>query len=218
MNEPPGARLRVALSALTIAESFRDGDHETLLLMDSVTRYAMALREIGLAAGEPPTTKGYPPSVFAALPRLCERAGWSDVNAMTAFFTVLIEGDDIHDPIGDAVRSILDGHVLLSRDLAREGHYPAVDVLGSVSRLRNEVVESADRSAGDRLLRWLKSLEENRDLVSIGAYVPGSDRVLDQALAARDQIRSFLTQGIDEQADVGESFTALRALAGGEAA
>ncbi len=217
-DESAVMRTKGAETAMTIAESFRDADQETLLLMDSVTRYAMALREIGLAAGEPPTTKGYPPSVFAALPRLCERAGWSDVNAMTAFFTVLIEGDDIHDPIGDAVRSILDGHVLLSRDLAREGHYPAIDVLGSVSRLRGEVVAPGDRAAGDRLLRWLKALEANRDLVNIGAYVPGSDRVLDQALAARDHIRGFLTQAIDEQADAQESLAALRALAGGEAA
>ena len=120
-------------------------------MMDSATRYAMALREIGLAAGEPPTTKGYPPSTFAALPRLCERAGWSEINAMTAFFTVLIEGDDIHDPVGDAMRSILDGHVMLSRDLARQHHYPAVDVLGSVSRLRSDIVAARDRDAGARL-------------------------------------------------------------------
>jgi flagellar biosynthesis/type III secretory pathway ATPase len=137
---------------------------------------------------------------------------------MTAFFTVLIEGDDIHDPIGDAVRSILDGHLLLSRDLAREGHYPAIDVLGSVSRLRNEVVGPEDRIAGDRLVRWLKTLEENRDLVNIGAYVPGSDPVLDRALAARDRIREFLTQGIDERADVTASLAALRELTDGEAA
>jgi FliI/YscN family ATPase len=217
-DESAVMRAKGAETAMTIAENFRDRDRETLLLMDSVTRYAMALREIGLAAGEPPTTKGYPPSVFAALPRLCERAGWSDVNAMTAFFTVLIEGDDIHDPIGDAVRSILDGHLLLSRDLAREGHYPAIDVLGSVSRLRNEVVGPEDRTAGDRLVRWLKTLEENRDLVNIGAYVPGSDPVLDRALAARDRIREFLTQGIDERAEVTASLAALRELTDGEAA
>jgi len=217
-DESAVMRAKGAETAMTIAESFREDDRETLLLMDSITRYAMALREIGLAAGEPPTTKGYPPSVFAALPRLCERAGWSAVNAMTAFFTVLIEGDDIHDPIGDAVRSILDGHVMLSRDLAREGHYPAIDVLGSISRLRNEVVAPADRLAGDRLLRWLKALEENRDLVNIGAYVPGSDRVLDEALAARDAVREFLTQGLDEHAAAADSLDRLRQLCGGEAA
>ena len=131
---------------------------------------------------------------------------------MTAFFTVLIEGDDIHDPIGDAMRSILDGHVMLNRDLAREGHYPAIDVLGSISRLRNEVIAEPDRQAGDVLMRWLKSLEENRDLVSIGAYAAGSDPVLDQALAHRDDVRAFLTQPMDEQADATESLTQLREL------
>ena len=199
-DESAVMRAKGAETAMTIAENFRDADHDVLFMMDSATRYAMALREIGLAAGEPPTTKGYPPSVFAALPRLCERAGWSAVNAMTAFFTVLIEGDDIHDPIGDAMRSILDGHVMLSRDLAREHHYPAVDVLGSISRLRNEVVPEDDLEAGSRLLRWLKALEDNRDLVNIGAYVPGSDRVLDEALAHRDDIRHFLVQGMRDQA------------------
>ena len=212
-DESAVMRAKGAETALTIAESFRDNDRDVLLMMDSATRYAMALREIGLAAGEPPTTKGYPPSVFAALPRLCERAGWSAVNAMTAFFTVLIEGDDIHDPVGDAMRSILDGHVMLSRDLAREGHYPAIDVLGSVSRLRNEVVDRDTRQAGDRVMRLMKSLEDNRDLVSIGAYVPGSDPVLDDALSGRDHIRGFLTQDIDERAGGDESRQALRELA-----
>jgi flagellum-specific ATP synthase len=210
-------RAKGAETAMAIAEDFRDADNEVLMLMDSATRYAMALREIGLAAGEPPTTKGYPPSVFAALPRLCERAGWSEVNAMTAFFTVLIEGDDIHDPVGDAMRSILDGHVMLSRDLAREGHYPAIDVLGSVSRLRNDVAPLEIRRAGDHLLRWLKTLEDNRDLVSIGAYAAGSDPLLDAALASRDAIRTFLTQGLDERADLAEGHAALRALIGKEA-
>jgi len=183
-------------------------------MMDSATRYAMALREIGLAAGEPPTTKGYPPSVFAALPKLCERAGCSEVNAMTAFFTVLIEGDDIHDPVGDSMRSILDGHIMLSRDLARQHHYPAVDVLGSVSRLRNDIVTPEDREAGARLMRWLKSLEDNRDLVNIGAYVQGADPLLDEALAREDEVREFLTQGITENTEVLDSLTRLRELTG----
>jgi len=211
-DESAVMRAKGAETAMSIAEGFRDSDRDVLLLMDSATRYAMALREIGLAAGEPPTTKGYPPSVYASLPRLCERAGWSAVNAMTAFFTVLIEGDDIHDPIGDAMRSILDGHLMLSRDLAREGHYPAIDVLGSISRLRNDVVGDDERRAGEQLMRWLKSLEENRDLVSIGAYVAGSDPVLDQALANRDAIRDFLTQGMTEHADARKSMAALTGL------
>ncbi|RKZ17430.1 hypothetical protein DRQ50_04970, partial [bacterium] len=161
-DESAVMRAKGAETAMTIAENFRESNREVLFLMDSATRYAMALREIGLAAGEPPTTKGYPPSVFAALPRLCERAGWSAVNAMTAFFTVLIEGDDIQDPVGDAVRSILDGHIMLSRDLARDQHYPAIDVLGSVSRLRNDIVDRQDLSAMSRITRWMKSAEDNR--------------------------------------------------------
>jgi flagellum-specific ATP synthase len=155
--------------------------------------------------------------VFATLPRLCERAGWSAVNAMTAFFTVLVEGDDLQDPVSDAMRAILDGHVVLSRDLAREGHYPAVDVLGSISRLRNEVVPDDVRRAGERLVRWLKTLEENRDLVNIGAYAAGSDPLLDEALEHRDAIRSFLIQGMDERADPDETWRRLAELVGREA-
>jgi flagellum-specific ATP synthase len=181
--------------------------------MDSATRYAMALREIGLAAGEPPTTKGYTPSVFAALPRLCERAGWSAVNAMTAFFTVLIEGDDIHDPVGDALRSILDGHVVLSRDLARQGHYPAIDVLGSISRLRADVLAPPLLEAGTHVLGWLKALEENRDLIAIGAYVPGSDQLVDAALARQREIRRYLQQAVADRAPLGDTFDRLRVLA-----
>jgi len=213
-DESAVMRAKGAETAMSIAESYRDSNHEVLFMMDSATRYAMALREIGLAAGEPPTTKGYPPSVFAALPKLCERAGCSEVNAMTAFFTVLIEGDDIHDPVGDSMRSILDGHVMLSRDLARQHHYPAVDVLGSVSRLRNDIVTPEDREAGARLMRWLKSLEDNRDLVNIGAYVQGADPLLDEALAREDEVREFLTQGITENTEVLDSLTRLRELTG----
>jgi flagellar biosynthesis/type III secretory pathway ATPase len=183
---------------------------------DTAMSIAMALREIGLAAGEPPTTKGYPPSTFAALPRLCERAGWSEINAMTAFFTVLIEGDDIHDPVGDAMRSILDGHVMLSRDLARQHHYPAVDVLGSISRLRSDIVGKGDREAGARLMRWLKTLEDNRDLVNIGAYVPGADPVLDEALARENDIKAFLRQDVLESTDAETSLAGLRRLTGVE--
>jgi flagellum-specific ATP synthase len=207
-------RTKGAETAMTIAEHFRDTDHEVLFMMDSATRYAMALREIGLAAGEPPTTKGYPPSVFAALPKLCERAGWSDLNSMTAFFTVLIEGDDIQDPVGDAMRSILDGHIMLSRDLARQHHYPAVDVLGSISRLRNDIVSPADITAGARLMRWLKALEDNRDLVNIGAYAAGSDPLLDEALAREDDVRAFLTQAVGEGSALVETLGRLRQLTG----
>ena len=192
-------RVKGAETAMTIAESFRDQGDNVLFMMDSATRYAMALREIGLAVGEPPTTKGYTPSVFATLPKLCERPGWSEANAITAFFTVLIEGDDEHDPVGEAMRSILDGHVMLSRDLARQGHFPAIDVLGSVSRLRNDVVDDTVRAAGVKLLSWMKSLEENRDLINIGAYVAGSDPLVDAALTKRDAMDRFLRQAVDEK-------------------
>ena len=213
-DESAVLRAKGADTAMTIAESFRENNQSVLFMMDSATRYAMALREIGLAAGEPPTTKGYPPSVFAALPRLCERAGWSDINSMTAFFSVLIEGDDLQDPIGDAMRSILDGHIMLSRDLARRNHYPAVDVLGSVSRLRNDVVGPDDIEAGARLMVWLKALEDNRDLINIGAYVAGSDRTLDQALACEAEIEAFLRQGVSEGHPATEAMSGLRQLTG----
>ncbi len=211
-DESAVLRAKGADTAMTIAESFRENDQSVLFMMDSATRYAMALREIGLAAGEPPTTKGYPPSVFAALPRLCERAGWSGINSMTAFFSVLIEGDDIHDPVGDAMRSILDGHIMLSRDLARRHHYPAVDVLGSVSRLRNDVVPVEDIKAGARLMGWLKALEDNRDLINIGAYVGGTDPVLDMALEREEAIRSFLTQEVNVGHSTHDSLMDLRRL------
>ncbi len=212
-DESAVLRAKGAETAMAIAESFREADHNVLFLMDSATRFAMALREIGLAAGEPPTTKGYTPSVFAALPRLCERAGWSAINAITAFFTVLIEGDDIHDPVGDAMRSILDGHVMLSRDLAREGHYPAIDVLGSISRLRQEIVAPELLASGQQVLRWLKAIEENRDLINIGAYVPGSDPLVDTALARQGDVRTFLCQAVADPAPLDDTCARLRALA-----
>lgn len=208
-------RVKGAETAMTVAEHFRDSGSNVLFMMDSVTRYAMALREIGLAIGEPPTTKGYTPSVFAALPKLCERSGWTDQNAITAFLTVLIEGDDENDPVGDAMRSILDGHIMLSRDLARQGHYPAIDVLGSVSRLRNAVVDEAVQGAGITIMRWLKALEENRDLINIGAYVAGSDPLVDTALAKQDALRAFLCQTVEESSEWDTSITDMVTLATG---
>ena len=208
-------RSRGAETATAIAEYFRDQGKNVMLMMDSLTRYAMARREIGLASGEPPTTKGYTPSVFADLPRLCERAGWSDRGSITAFYSVLIEGDDIHDPVGDAVRSILDGHLVLSRDLARENHYPAIDVLGSISRLRNRIVDPEVLEAGSTLFRWMKAYEENRDLINIGAYVTGSDPLVDQAIARRERIRAFLCQPVEEPAPWAETIASLETLTGG---
>jgi FliI/YscN family ATPase len=211
-------RAKGAETAMAIAESFREANRNVLFLMDSATRYAMSLREIGLAAGEPPTTKGYPPSLFAALPRLYERAGWSAVNSMTAFITVLIEGDDIHDPVGDAMRSILDGHLMLSRDLARQNHYPAIDILGSISRLRQEVMDKEVLAAGARVTRWLKALEDNRDLINIGAYVPGSDPLVDTALAKETDIKTFLQQPVEKFAMLQDSLQRLIEVARDEAA
>lgn len=206
-------RVKGAETAMTIAEYFRDRGSNVLFMMDSITRYAMALREIGLAIGEPPTTKGYTPSVFAALPRLCERAGWTEENSITAFLTVLIEGDDENDPVGDAMRSILDGHVMLSRDLARQGQYPAIDVLGSVSRLRDAVVDDTVLAAGIKVMRWLKALEENRDLINIGAYVAGSDPLVDAALAKQDALRAFLCQDVANATDWQGALSDVMALA-----
>jgi flagellum-specific ATP synthase len=208
-------RVKGAETAMTIAEYFRDQGDNVLFMMDSVTRYAMALREIGLAVGEPPTTKGYTPSVFSILPKLCERPGWTEANAITAFFTVLIEGDDEHDPIGDAMRSILDGHVMLSRDLARQGRFPAIDILGSISRLRNEVVDAQVVDSGITLMRWLKALEENRDLINIGAYVAGSDPLVDAALAKQEAIHRFLGQDIAEKVQWDNAITDLVTLTTG---
>jgi len=205
-------RVKGAETAMTIAEFFRDQGRNVQFMMDSVTRYAMALREIGLAVGEPPTTKGYTPSVFATLPKLCERSGWSNTNAITAFFTVLIEGDDEHDPIGDAMRSILDGHIMLSRDLARQGRFPAIDILGSVSRLRNAVVDKPVIESGITLMRWLKALEENRDLINIGAYVAGSDPLVDAALSKQEAIQRFMSQTIAEKASWDSSISDLVSL------
>jgi len=199
-DESAVMRARGAETAMAVAESFRDSQKNVMFLMDSVTRYAMALREIGLATGEPPTTKGYTPSVFAALPKLCERAGCAETHSITALFTVLIEGDDIHDPIGDAMRSILDGHIMLSRDLARENHYPAIDVLGSVSRLKTTVSEEVHLKAGNKVSSWLKIIEDNKDLITIGAYTEGNDPILDKALEEQGRIREFLCQGEDDRA------------------
>jgi len=214
-DQSPVLRVRAAEMAMSIGEWFREHDQNVMMVMDSVTRYAMALREIGLAVGEPPTTKGYTPSVFAELARLLERAGTSAVNAMTAFFTVLVEGDDLNDPIADAVRSIADGHIVLSRDLARRGHYPAIDVMGSVSRLMSAVTSPEHREASSRVLGLLKLLEDNEDLINIGAYRPGSNPRLDHAIRLRDAVESFLRQGLDEHVPMPRTMQDLLTLAQG---
>jgi flagellum-specific ATP synthase len=212
-DQPALVRIKAAFTATTIAEYFRDQGHDVMLMMDSVTRFAMAQREVGLAIGEPPATRGYTPSVFALLPRLLERAGTSAAGSITALYTVLVDGDDMNEPIADAVRSILDGHVVLSRSLAHAGHYPAVDVLQSVSRLVGEIVTPQVADAGQRLRGALAVLREKEDLVAIGAYQPGSDPALDAALAHRAMIESLLRQPVHEHSDPLETDARLLALA-----
>jgi len=196
-DQPALVRIKAAFTATTIAEHFRDQGYDVLLMMDSVTRFAMAQREVGLAIGEPPATRGYTPSVFALLPRLLERAGTSTSGSITGLYTVLVDGDDMNEPIADSVRSILDGHVVLTRSLAHAGHYPAIDVLQSVSRLVGEIVSPQVSSAGQRLRAALAVLHEKEDLVAIGAYQPGSDAALDTALSHRARIEDFLRQPVD---------------------
>ena len=202
-----------ALVATAIAEYFRDTGRNVLLMMDSVTRVAMAWREIGLAVGEPPTTKGYPPSVFAALPRLLERAGTARTGSITGLYTVLVEGDDFNEPVADAARSILDGHVVLSRRLASGKHFPAIDVLESVSRVRDQVVDAAFLDASDRVLRLEAAYRAHEDLISVGAYKPGADPLVDTAIALRPEVQAFLRQVAGEQAGVPETRERVRQLA-----
>ncbi len=207
-------RIKAAFTATTIAEHFRDHGHHVMLMMDSVTRFATAQREIGLAIGEPPATRGYTPSVFALLPRLLERAGTSPQGSITGLYTVLVDGDDMNEPIADAVRSILDGHIVLTRSLAHAGHYPAIDVLQSVSRLTNEIVAPETASAGQRLRAALAALREKEDLISIGAYHSGSDPLLDAALEHRPRIDAFLRQAVTEPSRPADSDRTLLELAG----
>jgi flagellum-specific ATP synthase len=214
-DESPLMRMRAALAATTIAESFAAEGKHVLLVLDSLTRFAMAAREIGLAAGEPPTNTGYTPSVFARLARLVERTGQFRVGSITAFYTVLMEGDDQQDPIVDAVRSLLDGHVMLSRDLAAEGWYPPIQVLDSISRLMPAVTEPKHREDAGLLRRLMSVYARSEDLVRIGAYKPGSDPDLDRALRARDAMRAFMTQDAHEQVRFADCVSQLAKLAAG---
>ena len=204
-DQPPLVRIKSAHVATTVAEYFRDQGKDVMLIMDSLTRFAMAQREVGLAAGEPPATRGYPPSVFSMLPQLLERSGNSDAGTMTAFYSVLVEGDDMDEPITDAVRGILDGHIHLSRDLADENHYPAIDILGSVSRLMPDVVSDQHREAAVEFKRLLAAYEEARDLINIGAYQEGSDPKVDRALQLLAEMDGFLQQDVTEQSTLPEA-------------
>lgn len=211
-DEPALVRVQAAMAATAVAEYFRDRGKNVLLMMDSLTRFAMAQREIGLAAGEPPTTRGYPPSVFGLLPRLVERAGMSASGSITGFYSVLVEGDDTNEPISDAVRGLLDGHTILSRKLATRGHYPAIDVLESISRLMPEVA-SAEQLDAAAIVRQLMAVHrEHEDLISIGAYRTGSNSVVDAAIAMKPAIDLFLQQGREESADLTSTASALQEL------
>ncbi|HSV73877.1 MAG TPA: flagellar protein export ATPase FliI [Chthonomonadales bacterium] len=197
-DQPALIRIKAALIATAIAEFFRDQGSQVLLMMDSVTRLAMAQREVGLAIGEPPTTRGYTPSVFALLPRLLERAGTSDRGSITGLYTVLVEGDDMNEPVADAVRSILDGHVVLSRALAHQNHYPAIDVLQSVSRVMPAVTTASHRASAGDLRSLLATYRDAEDLINIGAYVDGSNMQIDRARRHIAAIRAFLRQDTDD--------------------
>ena len=213
-DTPPLMRLQGAAYATTIAEYFRDQGLNVLLIMDSLTRYAMAQREIALAIGEPPATKGYPPSVFAKLPTLVERAGNGKVGggSITAFYTVLTEGDDQQDPIADAARAILDGHIVLNRSLAESGHYPAIDVEQSISRAMHNITSPPHQQAARRLKQLYASFQRNRDLINVGAYSMGSDATVDEAIAKHTKIEQFLQQDINESASIQESLGQLTTL------
>ena len=214
-DESPLMRIRAALAATTVAESFAEQGKHVLLVLDSLTRFAMAAREIGLAAGEPPTAKGYTPSVFARLAKLVERSGNFSVGSITAFYTVLMEGDDQQDPLVDAVRSLLDGHIVLSRSLSSEGWYPPIQVLDSISRLMPAVAQPAHREQAALLRRLMAAYTRSEDLVRIGAYKPGADPDLDRALRSHNAIRGFMTQTASESARYSECLQKLADLAGG---
>ena len=197
-DQPAMLRMKCPSVATSIAEYFRDQGYDVLLMMDSLTRFAMAQREIGLAIGEPPVSRGYTPSMYAEMPKLLERSGNFSRGSITGVYTVLVEGDDTNEPIADTVRGILDGHIVLSRQLANSNHYPAIDVSASISRLMTEIVSPEHRQLASRIRDIMSVYEKNADLVSIGAYKPGTNRKLDFAMSKIDAVNSFLTQDVNE--------------------
>lgn len=215
-DRPPLVRTKAAFTATAIAEYFRDQGLNVMLMMDSVTRFAMAQREVGLAAGEPPVTRGYTPSVFAILPKLLERAGTSSRGSITGVYTVLVDGDDFNEPISDAVRGILDGHIVLSRTLANRNHYPAIDVLASISRLMNDIVSEEHKRLSGRVKNILSVYREAEDLINIGAYVRGNNPGIDESIKYIEKIRSFLRQEVGEKVGYEETLNLLRAIFEGE--
>ena len=200
-EQPSLVKIKAAFVATTIAEYFRDKGKDVLFMLDSITRIAMAQREVGLATGEPPATRGYTPSVFALMPKLMERVGNNDKGTITGLYTVLVEGDDFNEPISDTARSILDGHIMLSRDLAHKNHYPAVDVLQSLSRVMPDITTKEHRDAAGKIRNLLAVYRKNEDLINIGAYVRGSDPVCDEAISKMDKINQFLCQSTDSKVD-----------------
>jgi flagellum-specific ATP synthase len=211
-DEPALMRIQAAQTATAIAEFFRDSGRDVLLIMDSLTRFAMAQREIGLAAGEPPTTRGYPPSVFAMLPKLVERAGQATKGSITGFYSVLVEGDDPQEPISDTVRGLLDGHTWLSRKLAARGHYPAIDILNSISRLATDITPRQQQDAAQSIRELLAAYRDHEDLISIGAYRRGANRAVDTAIELQDEINRYLRQRIDEPVSLADAASGLKKL------
>jgi flagellum-specific ATP synthase len=211
-DKPALVRIKGAFTATAIAEYFRDQGKKVILMMDSVTRFAMAQREVGLAIGEPPATKGYTPSVFAMLPRLLERSGMSDKGSITAFYTVLVEGDDFNEPISDAVRGILDGHIILSRALAHKNQYPAIDILNSVSRLMPEIASGDHKAAANAARDLLAAYRDSEDLINIGAYVKGSNKRVDSAILQNDNILNFLKQEVKDHTEYDDSIEVLKGM------
>jgi len=211
-NQPATVRMRGAYVACTIAEYFCDQGRDVLLMMDSVTRFAMAGREIGLAAGEPPTTKGYTPSVFARIPQILERSGSFEKASITGIFTVLVEGDDFDDPIADALRAILDGHIVLDRGLAHKRHYPAIDILKSVSRLTDQLLGAEERMLISRFVQILTRYKSSEDMINIGAYSPGTSHDIDYAVSMIDKLDEYLRQPVEGACSIEESEEALEAI------
>jgi flagellum-specific ATP synthase len=212
-DEPALMRLQAAQTATRIAEWFRDKGRHVVLMMDSLTRFCMAQREVGLSAGEPPATRGYPPSVFALMPRLLERAGAGESGSITGLYTVLVEGDDMNDPIADTARSILDGHIVLSRKLATSGHFPSIDVLESISRVAPRVMTAEQIAEATELRRLMAAYRDAKDLIEIGAYVKGSNPLVDRSVQLRAAIDHFLRQDVGTIAPISESLAALAMLA-----
>jgi flagellum-specific ATP synthase len=211
-DEPALVRIRAAFTATRIAEWFRDQGHDVVLMMDSLTRFAMAQREVGLSAGEPPATRGYPPSVFSVLPKLLERAGAAEVGSITGLYTVLVEGDDMNEPIADAARSILDGHITLSRRLATAGHFPSIEVLDSISRVEPAVTDAAQRALAREVRRLLAAYRDAKDLIEIGAYVPGANPLVDRAVVLKDSVDTFLCQDVATTVPSADAWAALGSL------